>query len=164
MRTRVASGLTSSLLVLLTGTSFADERAFSADAAVSETLLDEARGGFELPANLRASLVLDRSAFVNGERVAHTSARVSDIASMTASEACALAQAFTTLVVQSGPANTFSLPDLGAASTVIQNTLNDQHLVTLTTLDVQVNTLGAFREFNFQDGLGQALGASGGVR
>jgi len=150
--------------VTFAGTAFADGMAFTEDAAVSAAALDEVRGGFEIPENLQASIALERSAYVNGERVAHTSVRVADIGNMTASEAGALAEAFTTLVIQSGPANTLTLPDLGAASTVIQNTLNDAHLVALTTLNVEVNTLGAFREFNFQDGLAQALGASGGVR
>jgi hypothetical protein len=142
----------------------ADDAAFTADAAVPERALDEVRGGFEIPENLQASVALARSAFVNGERVAHSSVRVADIGNMTASEAGALAEAFTTMVVQNGPANTFGPPDLGPASLVIQNSLNDQHLVALTTLNVEVNTLGAFREINFQDGLTQTLGAIGGVR
>jgi hypothetical protein len=164
MRTRAAAGMAAAILASFTGAGLADETSFSEDTAVPEIALDDVRGGYELPENLRASLALDRSAYVNGERVAHASVRVADLAQMTASEASALADTFTTLVIQSGPANTFSVPDLGPASTVIQNTLNDQHLVTLTTLDVAVNTLGAFREFNFQDGVVQALGASGGVR
>lgn len=164
MRTRLVAGIAAACFATFAGAGFADEMVFSEDAAVPETALDEVRGGFEIPENLHALLALDRSAYVNGERVAHASVRVADIAHMTASEASALADNFTTLVIQSGPANTFSMPDLGPASTVIQNTLNDQHLVTLTTLDVAVNTLGAFREFNFQDGLVQQLGASGGVR
>jgi hypothetical protein len=143
---------------------FADDLAFSAATAVTQDALDEVRGGFEIPENLRASLSLERTAYVNGEQVAHSSVRVADIAHMTTAEASALAEAFTTLVIQSGPANTFTMPDLGPASTVIQNTLNDQHLVSLTTLNVEVNSLGAFREFNFQAGLAQTLGASGGVR
>jgi len=164
MHARLAAGIAVGFFVAFAGAAFADETSFSEDAAVAEIALDEVRGGFEIPESLRASLALDRSAYVNGERVAHASVRVADIAHMTANEASALADTFTTLVIQSGPANTFSMPDLGPASTVIQNTLNDQHLVALTTLDVAVNTLGTFREFNFQDGVVQAIGASGGVR
>jgi len=167
MRTRLSVGLRTGLAAILVGISSAtraDEPTFNQDAAVSESALDEVRGGFEIPENLRASFSLTRAAYVNGERVAQDSVRVADIGNMTASEASALSQAFTTLVIQNGAANTITLPDLGPASLVIQNTLNDQHLVALTTLNVEVNTLGAFREFNFQDGLAQALGASGGVR
>jgi hypothetical protein len=53
---------------------------------------------------------------------------------------------------------------VGPASTVIQNTLNDQALMTLTTIGVEVDTLGAFRETNFQDGLRDTLAGIPGVR
>jgi hypothetical protein len=130
---------------------------FSRAVAVSEAVLDEVRGGFEIPGNLQASLTLERSAYVNGELVVTRSVSIPDIGNMTAEQATALAAATGTLVIQNGPNNTFAVGDLGAASTVIQNTLNDQHLVTLTTLSVEVNTLGAFRESNFQGGLQHAL-------
>lgn len=132
---------------------FADDFSFSSAASVADAALDEVRGGYETPANLRASLTLDRVAYVNGERVASISASVPDVANMSAAEATQLAAAAGTLLIQNGPNNAFDVADLGPASTVIQNTLNDQHLVTLTTIGVEVNTLGAFRDMNFQDGL-----------
>lgn len=164
MRTQLAAGLATACLAAFAGAALAHEMAFSEDTAIPEAELDGVRGGSEIPATLHASVALERAAYVNGERVAHSSVRVADIGNMTASEAGALVESFSTLVIQSGPANTFTVPELGPASTVIQNTLNDQHLMTLTTLHVEVNSLGAFREFNFQDGLTQALAASGGVR
>jgi len=164
MGARITATMVAALFAGLTSATPADELQFNEDAAVPEAALDGVRGGFEIPENLRASLTLARSAYVNGELVAHDNVHVADIANMTEMEAGALAESFKTLVIQNGPANTMSLPDLGPASLVIQNTLNDQQLVALTTLSVEVNTLGAFREFNFQDGLTQALGAGGGVR
>jgi hypothetical protein len=168
MRTRIFRGFSAGVAVALfcgfTSAVPADDLQFSEDTAVPESALDEVRGGFEIPENLRASFTLERAAYVNGELVAHDRVHVADIGNMTSSEASALAQSFTTLVIQNGPANTVTLPDLGPASLVIQNTLNDQQLVALTTLSVEVNTLGAFREITFQDGLTQALGAGGGVR
>ena len=164
MRTQFTARLVAVALGGFASVTLADDLVFDEKAAVSEQALDEVRGGFEIPENLLASLTLTRSAYVNGERVAYDSVHVADIGHMTASEAGALADSFRTLVIQNGPANTFTAPDLGPASLVIQNTLNDQQLVALTTLSVEVNTLGAFREFNFQDGLTQALGAGGGVR
>jgi hypothetical protein len=83
---------------------------------------------------------------------------------MTAEQATALAVAAGMLVIQNGPNNAFNLTDLGAAATIIQNTLSDQHLVTLTTISVEVNTLGAFHEINFQDGLRDVLVTIPGVR
>ncbi|HEU5135904.1 MAG TPA: hypothetical protein VFU13_12215 [Steroidobacteraceae bacterium] len=143
----------------------ADGFSFSAATPVTETALDAVRGGVEVPAaNLRAAMTLERSAYVNGELVANSSVRIPDIANITAEQATALADTAGTLLIQNGPNNAFDVADLGPASTVIQNTLNDQHLLTLTTIGVEVNTLGAFRELNFQDGLRDSLASIPGVR
>ena len=45
---------------------FADDFSFAKAPPVSDHALDEVRGGFETPANLRASLSLTRAAYVNG--------------------------------------------------------------------------------------------------
>jgi len=135
----------------------ADDYSFAASPAVADSALDEVRGGFEVPANLRASMTLERTAYLNGELVASLSVKVPDIGNITTREATALADAAGMLLIQNGPDNAFNVADLGPASTVIQNTLNDQHLLTLTTISVDVNTLGAFREMNFQDGLRDSL-------
>jgi hypothetical protein len=148
----------------LSAAACADGFSFSSAASVADAALDEVRGGFETPTNLRASLTLERAAYVNGERVANISASVPDIANMSAAEATQLAAAAGTLLVQTGPNNTFDVAGLGPASTVIQNTLNDQHLATLTTIGVEVNTLGAFRDMNFQDGLRDTVITLPGVR
>lgn len=136
---------------------FADDSAFSGAAPVADDTLDTIRGGFEMPDNLHASMTLERSAYLNGELVISRSVTIPDIGNITAEQAAALAETAGTIVIQNGPNNAFNVPDLGPASTVIQNTLNDQHLVTLTTLSVEVNSLGAFREMNFQDGLRDSL-------
>ena len=127
---------------------------FAQATPVADGALDEVRGGFEIPANLRASLTPGargvRQRRTRGQPQRQDS-RTS--ANMTAEQANALAHAAGTLLIQNGPNNAFNVADLGPASTVIQNTLNDQHLVTLTTISVEVNSLGAFREMDFQDGL-----------
>ena len=136
-----------------------------ADATrVPEAVLEEVRGGFDIPENLHASLMLERIARVNGEQVAHLTVDIPDIGRMTAEQASALAEAAGPLVIQNGPANSFNLADVGPASTVIQNTLTDQHIVALTTISVAVNTLGAYQQMIFHDGLAQALGGIAGVR
>jgi hypothetical protein len=152
-------------LIVCNATSVALAEDFFAEApAVALAALDEVRGGFELPENLRASMTLERTAHLNGVRVAHLAVDIPDIANMTAEQASRLAEAAGILVIQNGPNNAFNMADLGPASTVIQNTLNDQHLVALTTINVQVNSLGAFQEMNFHDGLAQVLGNVAGVR
>ena len=142
----------------------ADELSFSEDEGVADAVLDEVRGGFHAPSNLHASLTLVRVAYVNGELIDSRSATIPDIGNMTVDQAKALAEVTGTLVIQNGPDNVFDVASLGPAATVIQNTLNDQHLVTLTTLSVEVNSLAAFREMNFQDGLRDSMITTPGVR
>jgi hypothetical protein len=131
---------------------------------VADSALDAIRGGFEIPENLHAAFTLERAAYVNGELVAHYGVEIPDVGKMTVEQANALAAAAGTLVIQNGANNTFNLSDLGPASTIIQNSLNDQQLMTLTTISVEVNTLGAYREMNFQDGLRDVLTGIPGVR
>ena len=141
----------------------ADE-SFADTAPIEESALDTVRGGFDIPGNLLASIRLERAAWLDGELVASLSVDIPDVAHMTPAQAEDLRQAAGTLVIQNGPANAFSLADLGPASTVIQNTLSDTQVMSLTTLSVGVNTLGLMRDLNFQDSLRDSLVALPGVR
>ena len=163
---RVAPGMRLALAVAALCASLGargDESALTESVAVPESALDALRGGFDIPANLHASLQLERVVTANGEQIAHLAADIADIGHMTVADAEALAHAAGTLVIQGGPNNAFNLMD-GPTAMVIQNTLNDQHLVSVTTLDVQVNSLPAFREIAFQDALRDGLGSITGVR
>jgi hypothetical protein len=163
---RVAPGMRLALAVAALCASLGargDESALTESVAVPESALDALRGGFDIPANLHASLQLERVVTANGEQIAHLAADIADIGHMTVADAEALAHAAGTLVIQGGPNNAFNLMD-GPTATVIQNTLNDQHLVAVTTLNVQVNSLPAFREIAFQDALRDGLGSVTGVR
>jgi hypothetical protein len=126
---------------------------------VGQDTLDEMRGGYDMGNGLVASFGIDRAVYVNGELVTSTSFYVPDIAHMTAAQATSMATALNSVsVTQVGPNNTFSPSALGgmSAGTVIQNTLNNQRIQSITTLNTTVNTLNAFREANFQEGLQQA--------
>jgi len=164
---RVAPGMRLALAVAALCASLGargDESALTASVAVPESALDALRGGFDIPANLHASLQLERVVTANGEQIAHLAADIADVGHMTVADAEALAHAAGTLVIQGGPNNAFNLMELGPTATVIQNTLNDQNLVAVTTLNVQVNSLATFREMAFQDGLRDGLGGITGVR
>jgi hypothetical protein len=141
-----------------------DDHALTDAVPVGEAALEQVRGGFDIPENLHASLQLERIVAANGEQIAHLAVDIPDIGHMTVEQAESLAHAAGTLVIQGGPNNAFNLMELGPAATVIQNTLNDQHLVAVTTLNVEVNSLAAFREMAFQDGLRDGLGGITGVR
>ena len=151
--------------ILASAASFARADDLTPDhaAPVSEATLDAQRGGFDVP-ELRIALQLERAAYVNGEEIVRLTADIPDVTHMTVAQAQTLANAASALVIQSGPDNGFNAVQLGPASTVIQNTLNDQQLVAMTTLNVQVNSLAAFREAGFQDSLRSGLGSITGVR
>ena len=116
------------------------------------------RGGFDLGNGLVASLGIERAVYINGNLITYSSINIPDVAHITSQQAMTLASALSTVnVVQNGPGNTFNVSSLGqaAGATVIQNTLNNQTIRNLTTLNVSVNTLNAFRD----EGLQQAMQA-----
>lgn len=142
----------------------ADPAWASADlVAVSESRLDDMRGGFDLPSGLVVSFGISRAAFVNGNLVAQTSFNIPDIANMTAQQAQMLASANTGALVQVGPHNSVQQGGLpGLTGAVIQNSLNNQQIQALTTINAGVNSLGAFKAMNFLSTMNSAL--AGAVR
>jgi hypothetical protein len=126
---------------------------------VSQETLDGMRGGFDVGNGLMASFGINRAVYVNGNLVTQTSFNVPDIAHMTATQASAMASALNAMsITQIGPNNAFDPSSLGltSAGTVVQNTLDNQKIQTITTLNTSVNSLNAFRAANFQDALQQA--------
>ncbi|HWK73437.1 MAG TPA: hypothetical protein VNQ81_04140, partial [Povalibacter sp.] len=137
--------------------------------AVSAGSLDAARGGFETADGLRVAFAIDRTTYVNGELVASSHVFIPDVGHVTHEQAEAFRAASKILLVQNGPNGRFEVPDLdltglAAGSTVIQNTLNDQRIVTNTTLTASVNTLALFQGLNLHDSLQQALDRVAGPR
>ncbi|HTV84123.1 MAG TPA: hypothetical protein VME63_01885 [Dyella sp.] len=125
---------------------------------ISTEKLDAVRGGFDLGDGLQVSFGIERAVYINGALVTYNSINIPDVAHITTQQAMSLASALSAVnVVQNGPGNTFDPSSIGqtAAATVIQNTLNNQTIQSLTTLNVSVNTLDAFRS----QGLQQALQA-----
>jgi hypothetical protein len=126
---------------------------------VGEETLDETRGGFDLGDGLVASFGIDRAVYVNGNLVTSTSFNIPDIAHMTTQQAQAMQAALSTVqVTQIGPNNTFDPAALGpnTGATVIQNTLDNQHIQSITTINTSVNSLNAFRQGALQESLQQA--------
>lgn len=137
----------------------ADPAWASADlVAVNDNRLDDLRGGFDLPSGLVVSFGISREAFVNGNLVASTSFNIPNIAQMTPQQAQMLANANTGALIQTGLNNTVqpgALPGLTGA--VIQNTLSNQQIQALTTINTTVNSLGAFKALNLGQTLNSAL-------
>ena len=158
---RFCAGLCLALLAVAAAPrAYADEQGVAQWTPVSEARLDATRGGFDLGAGLVASLGLDRVVFVDGALVASTHIQIPDVAHLTPAQASALSAAITTAaVVQVGPGNSVDPAALGqnAATTVVQNTLDNQRIAAMTTLNVSVNTLSAFRSLNLGQSLQSAL-------
>ncbi|CAN0620792.1 conserved protein of unknown function [Burkholderia multivorans] len=126
--------------------------------ALSDERLDAMRGGFDLPGGLTVSFGMSRVAFVNGNLVTTTSFDIPDVSRITAQQAQALAAANVGALIQNGPGNAVqpgALPALTGA--LIQNTLNNQHIQAVTTIDMSVNTLSMFKALNVMSTLNQAL-------
>jgi len=119
------------------------------------------RGGMQLPSGLSLSFGIDRMVYVNGDLVANTSLHIADIAQMSHEDAAALVSLNQGVVVQVGGGNVVT-PGAAANGLVIQNTLDNQDIRALTSLQVGVNTLGMLQEANSYEALHNALVASAG--
>jgi hypothetical protein len=133
---------------------------------VSDARLDEMRGGFDVAPGLQVAFGIERMVFVNGELVATTSFNIPNVAQITSSQAQMLANTLgTTTLVQNGPGNSFQPGGApSAAATIVQNTLNNQDIKALTTINTTVNTLGAYKALNLQSTLDRAIANTVGTR
>ncbi len=126
--------------------------------ALTSERLDTMRGGFDLPTGLKVSFGIQQVAFVNGNMVASTNFNIPDISAMTAQQAQALASANTSGLVQVGHGNTVQSGALpGLTGGVIQNTLSNQQIQALTTINTSVNSLGTFKLLNVSSTINNAL-------
>lgn len=126
--------------------------------ALSSEQLDNMRGGFDLPSGLKVSFGVQQVAFVNGNMVSTTNFNIPDVSAMTSQQAQALASANTSGLVQVGHGNTVqpgALP--GLTGGVIQNTLSNQQIQALTTINTSVNSLGTFKTMNVGSTINGAL-------
>ena len=134
--------------------------------AVSDRKLDRMRGGFDLGGGLLVSFGITRAVYVNGELVTQTSLDFGRLGSLTPVQASRLAEQMASLnLVQIGPGNRVD-PDVLAngTGTIIQNTLNNQHIVNQTVIDARSNAMGMIKNLNLQHTLSEALSRSAGGR
>lgn len=136
------------------------DRAWSSPdlVAVSESRLDNMRGGFDLPSGLVVSFGISREAFVNGTLVMSTSFNIPNVAQMTPQQAQMVASANNGALIQNGLNNTVQPGGLPAVTgSVIQNTLSNQQIQALTTINTSVNSLSTFKAMNLSATLNNAL-------
>lgn len=151
--------------------------------AVGDRRLDSLRGGFMLGGGLEVSFGITRSVFINGELITETTLNFARVADLTPDWAVRLRQELQSLrLVQNGPDNTFvsgpsattSNPGVStpaasavvgnATGTVIQNSLNNQHILHQTIINASSNGLGLLRLSSLQETLSDAIRQSVGQR
>jgi hypothetical protein len=138
----------------------ATQRPLTAWPVASDDRLDAIRGGFDIGGGLLASFGIERAVYINGNLVSGTGVSIPDIGRMTVAQADALAAATGTVsVIQNGPGNSFdpSMLNHTTAATVIQNSLDNQNIQSLTTINAAVNSLNTFRNLNLQESLQAGL-------
>ena len=133
-------------------------------SAVDTSVLDEMRGGFDTPLQLKLSFGIERAVYLNGALVTTTSFNLPGLGSVTPENQAALSVASGSVsLLQNGPGNSFALSPTStpAAATIIQNTLNNQSIQGLTTINATANSLELLRLNGFQglirDGLSNAI-------
>ena len=151
--------------------------------AVGNQTLDSFRGGFTMGNGLAVSFGITNAVFINGALMTETTLNIGRMADLSPSEAAALGQKLNSLsLVQNGPGNTITAGSAAAPSksgsadvtvssiagtaggTIIQNSLNNQHILYQTTVNASSNGLGMVRTSNLQNTLAEAIQHSVGQR
>ena len=121
-------------------------------AALDTASLDEVRGGFELEGGrLKFTIGIERAVYINGNLVAANVLNLKDLQSTTGGTSVAGALPAATsgaVIVQNGPAGSnYVAPQVAQnpTATVIQNSLNDQKIQNVTTINASVNSLQTVR-------------------
>ena len=123
---------------------------------VDPARLAQMRGGFQMPSGMMLSFGIERVVFLNGELTARIAVQIPAVARIPPEQAQALADFNRGMVVQIGEGNRFD-PAQVAGGLVIQNTLDDQDIRTLTRIEVGVDTLGSYQSLNANGALTDAL-------
>jgi hypothetical protein len=133
---------------------------------VSERTLDGLRGGFDVGSGLLVSFGITRAVYINGDLVTQTTLNFGRLSELTPAQAAQLDQQMAALnLVQTGPGNSVASDVVSTgAGTIIQNTLNNQHIVNQTVIDARSNAMGMIRNLNIQNTLNEALTRSAAPR
>ncbi len=130
--------------------------------AVNERGLDRVRGGFDAGNGLQISFGIERAVYVNGSLVTTTNLSVSDLGRVVAGQggvSAAAAGSSNLSLLQNGAGNTLITGPVSAATlgTVVQNTLNNQKIQSVTTINATVNSLQMLKAQNFESSMRGAL-------
>lgn len=127
--------------------------------AIGEDRLDRVRGGFST-GSLNISFGIERAVYINGSLVTTTRLSMSDLNAIRGTGVGNVQMnGGTVALVQSGQGNTFLPGNMapGSVGTVIQNTLNNQKIQSITTIDATANSLQILKGMNLQSSLRNAV-------
>lgn len=135
--------------------------------------LADLRGGFDLANGLKVSFGIQRAVYINGALVTTTSLNVGGLSAVTSGAAPSQIAATHGIdsiganIIQNGLAN-FIQGIAGAnnpiAATVIQNTMDNQTIRSVTVVNATVNSLQILKSLNLNGALRDAISASIGHR
>ena len=128
--------------------------------AASDEKLDTLRGGFDTGNGMTVSFGVVRTVSINGDVVNRTSFNLPDVSKITPDQARMASSAMAqTNVVQNGTGNLVAdtVRSQSSGATLIQNSLSNQTIQTLTVINAGVNSLGLFKAINLQGVLKDAL-------
>lgn len=142
---------------------FAGKLVALADGSLDDDSLDGIRGGFELAdSNLKFSFGIERAVFINGQLSASTVLNLRDlqwtVGTGKAPEVLTNGAPGALGVIQNGAGNVVPA-QLGGnlAGTVIQNTLNNQNIQTVTTINAAVNSAQMLRSMSLQTSINNGI-------
>ncbi|MDP2881308.1 MAG: hypothetical protein Q8N89_06980 [Azonexus sp.] len=129
-------------------------------AVLDSETLDGIRGGFELDGgNLRLSFGIERALFINGELVSTTVLNVKSMQQISAGGSPgsvtipAIAERALNIVQIGSGNNVATQISPNIAGTIIQNTLDNQKIQNITTVNTTVNSLQAYRASAMQSAI-----------
>ena len=130
--------------------------------AVGDSTPDRLRGGFDTGNGLMVTFGISRATYVNGDLVTQTTLNFGQLNNLSAAQAAQLSKQMAAVnLIQIGPGNSFAPQQAGTSGTVIQNTLDNQHIVNRTVIDASSNALGMIKNLNTQapvsDGVARAV-------
>ena len=136
----------------------------SGSVVASDQELSLLRGGFVTDDGLLVSFGIERATYVNGVLDTASNFSVSRIAGVSGLQQSALSAGNAVKIIQIGPAgsNVFA-PGTAAANilpggfTVIQNSLNNQLVNNITTINASVTNLNLFRNMNLTHSISEQV-------
>lgn len=130
---------------------------------VDDGTLGELRGGFETPGGLTLSFGIERVVYINGELASTTTLNIADLGQLVGRGTLeGLPVGASIAVIQNGPNNSFDAGALasGSFATVIQNSLDNQQIQTVTTINAQANSMDLLRANRLGESLRDAVSSS----